>query len=213
MVGVDFFQAGCLAAQHLLGLGHQRFGVIADTAVPHTRHTERVAGFVATLAASGASWDPSLLSTADSSIVGGYAAAAALVRRIEPPTALFCTNDLMAIGALEAALAHAIAVPDQLSIIGVDDITISTYTHPPLTTVAIPKGQIAAEATALLLRWLIGDIPPAEAHQFAPTLVERRSTRAVGPSLEARTPAAGAGYHSLLDLPPGSWSTAALQDR
>lgn len=202
MVGVDFFAAGHLAAAHLLALGHRRIGMVADASVPHTRHTERAAGFVSTLAAAGIAWDRTLLHAADSSIAGGYAAIEALMRRPDPPTALFCTNDLMAIGALEAALAHAIAVPDRLSIIGVDDISISAYTHPPLTTISIPKSRIAADATALLLRWLAGDTPPAEAHLLPPALIDRRSTKVAGPGLVVEAPSHGSDYRSLLDPPP-----------
>jgi len=176
---------------------------VADTSVPHTRHTERAAGFVATLAAAGIAWDRALLYRGDSSIVGGYGAVEALMGRPEPPTALFCTNDLTAIGALEAALAHGIAVPERLSIIGVDDISIGAYTHPPLTTISIPKGQIAAEATALLLRWLAGDVAPAaETHRIAPRLVERRSTMSVGPGIAVQAPEPHPDYRSLLDQPP-----------
>lgn len=181
MVGVDFFQAGCLAAEHLLALGHRRIGVIADTAVPHTRHTERVAGFAATMAGAGLIWDADLLWRGNSSIDAGLAGATTLLRRPVPPTALFCTNDLMAIGALVGAAELDIAVPGDLSILGVDDITMGAYTHPPLTTIAIPKRPIAAETTTLLLGWLTsGAMPPAEPLVLAPHLLQRGSTARVG---------------------------------
>ncbi len=184
MVGVDFFEAGCVAARHLLALGHRRMGVVADTSVPYTRHSERVAGFAATMAAAGIVWDPALLRAGDSTIASGYQAVQSLCALPEPPSAIFCTNDLMALGALEGAQAGGIPVPERLSVIGLDDIAISAYTHPPLTTVAIPKRAIAAEATALLLRGLGGGgAPAAQAVQHPATLVERRSTAPAGPPL------------------------------
>jgi DNA-binding LacI/PurR family transcriptional regulator len=204
MAGVDFFAAGSLAARHLLALGHRRIGVVADAAVPHTRHTERVAGFAATLGAAGVPWDPALLWLGDSSIESGYAAIEAISRLPEQPTALFCTNDLMAIGALEGALAHGIAVPDGISIIGLDDIAMSAYTHPPLTTIAIPKRRIAVETTTLLLRWLGGAMPPAaETCQLPAALVQRRSTAAIGPAISIASLEEHDRYRHLLDVPLG----------
>lgn len=177
MVGVDFAHAGSLAAAHLLGLGHRRIGVIADVASPHTRHTERVAGFAATLEAAGIAWDPGLLRRGDSSIASGYRAAQALCALPERPTAIFGTNDLMAVGALEGALAMGIEVPAALSIVGVDDIAIASYTHPPLTTVAIPKGRIAAQATSMLLDWIASGVAPSsEPRYLDPALMPRRTT-------------------------------------
>ncbi|HVA91258.1 MAG TPA: LacI family DNA-binding transcriptional regulator [Chloroflexota bacterium] len=186
MVGVSFFQAGCLAARHLLSLGHRRIGVIADAAIPHMRHTERVAGFAATIAQAGIAWDPRLLQLGDSTIASGYQAMTALRALADPPTAVFSTNDLMALGALESALALGLRVPRDLSIVGLDDISISAHTQPPLTTVTIPKRRIGAEATALLLQWLAkGEMPPIEPTQIPPTLHVRGSTARVGPGIEA----------------------------
>lgn len=185
MVGVDFARAGALAAEHLLSLGHRRIGLIADASVPHTRHTERVAGFVATLAAAGVSWEPDLLRIGDSSIDSGFSAARALCSLPDPPTAIFGTNDLMAVGALEGAIDSGRRVPEDLSIVGHDDITIVAYTHPPLTTIAIPKRLVAAEATAILLQWVTGGPTPAtEPVQITPSLIVRNSTRAVAPPLQ-----------------------------
>jgi DNA-binding LacI/PurR family transcriptional regulator len=214
MAGVDFYQAGCLAAGHLLALGHRRIGVIADTAVPHTRHTERVAGFAATLDQAGLAWDPGLLWRGDSSIDAGLAGVTALLRLSEPPTALFCTNDLMALGALVGATALGRAVPRNLSILGVDDIHMGAYTYPPLTTVAIPKRAIAGEATTLLLNWLSsGAMPPVEPVVLAASLLQRGSTTRVGPQVALPSDAtrqARERFCHLLDPAPDAQAPAAL---
>lgn len=202
MVGVDFFQAGSLAANHLLSLGHRRVGVVADCAVPHTRHTERVAGFAATFAAAGIPWNPALLIAGDSSIASGWAAAQRFMRLPDRPTALFCTNDLMALGAVEGALALGVPVPEDLSVVGVDDIEISAHTNPPLSTVAIPKRQIAAAATALLLRWLhTGAAPASESILFPPSLVARASSRRLGQSIPVTQAVDRTEFRNLLDPP------------
>ena len=210
-VGVSFFEAGQLAAAHLLGGGHARIGVVADASVPHTRHTERVAGFAATLAAAGSAWDQALLWRGDSSIASGYAAVQALLALPAPPTALFCTNDLMALGALEGARAMGVAVPDRLSIIGLDDIAIGRHTYPALTTVAIPKRQIAARAAGLLIACLAGEAPPAEPQLFSPATIVRGSTAAIGPPRPALADARLAGllFRHFLDPAPASSAAAA----
>ena len=82
---------------------------------------------------------------------GGYEAMHAILRTDQPPSAVFACNDLMAIGALRAAHETGVRVPDELSIVGFDDIELSGYTSPPLTTVAQPKDHIGALAVDMLL--------------------------------------------------------------
>jgi DNA-binding LacI/PurR family transcriptional regulator len=120
MVGVDFFEAGCVVAHHLLALGHRRIGVVADTSVPYTRHSERVAGFAATMAAAGIVWDTALLRAGDSSIASGYQAVQSLCALPEPPSAIFCIAAeatallLRGLGGGGAPAAHAVQHPATL---------------------------------------------------------------------------------------------------
>jgi DNA-binding LacI/PurR family transcriptional regulator len=172
VVDIDFRHAGELAAQHLLELGHRTFAVIVEA----PSHILRLEGFRSTLTASGIALPKAYIQTGDSSMQSGYDATRTLLSRPERPTAIFATNDLMALGAVEAAIDHGLRVPEDLSVIGLDDIMLGRHVRPPLTTVAIPKQELARQAIELLLRYI--DDPEAEPELLTvrPHLVIRRST-------------------------------------
>lgn len=95
----------------------------------------------------------------------------------EPPTAVFAVNDIIALGALRAAQTAGLRVPEQLSIIGMDDIFAAATSFPPLTTIAKPKYEIGVAAARFLLQRIDGEILDAARHSLLPcTLVEREST-------------------------------------
>ncbi|WP_376796364.1 LacI family DNA-binding transcriptional regulator [Thermogemmatispora sp.] len=201
-VTVDFYRAGQLAAEHLLALGHRRIAVIVDEPQQHLR----LEGFRTTLLAAGLELPPARLALGDSSLESGYAAARQLLspdQDLEPPTAIFATNDWMALGAMELVLDRGLRVPEDISIVGLDDIVVSAHLRPPLTTIAIPKTRLAQEATELLLAQIEtasaeqrgelptagdenGAVPPQEEtaplRLVPPSLVVRQSTAAPAPS-------------------------------
>jgi LacI family repressor for deo operon, udp, cdd, tsx, nupC, and nupG len=112
----------------------------------------------------------------DFSIESGAVAAERLLGRREPPTAIFCFNDEMAIGVLETTRRRKLRVPDDLSIVGFDDIRFARCTDPPLTTVAQPMRQIGEGTVRLLLEILRGAEQPPESVTLPHTLVVRAST-------------------------------------
>ncbi|WP_322480394.1 LacI family DNA-binding transcriptional regulator [Thermogemmatispora sp.] len=149
-VTVDFYRAGQLAAEHLLALGHRHIAVIVDEPQQHLR----LEGFRTTLLQAGLELPPARIALGDSSLESGYAAARQLLRPdqgLTSPTAIFATNDWMALGAMELVLDQGLRVPGDISIIGLDDIVVSAHLRPPLTTIAIPKTRLAQEATELLM--------------------------------------------------------------
>ncbi len=177
-VGVDFFRGGQLAAQHLFGLGHRHIGVITHgQSIQKMNHHLRVHGFREALRDAGVDLDPQELRCGDSTAESGKREAIALLRRPYPPTALFATNDLMAIGALAGAWEIGFPVPERLSIIGFDDIDMAAYTYPALTTVRIDKVHLMQQALDVLFD-LIAEkeqevvIPP----RLTPILIQRAST-------------------------------------
>jgi LacI family transcriptional regulator len=139
---------GFTATAHLTGLGHRRIGFIngepwMDASV------DRLKGYRQALASADIAYDEALVRHGDWLPLRGYHLARELLSIDEPPTAILCGNDLMAIGALEAASELGIAVPDDLSVMGYDDQELARYTHPPLSTLVLPNyemGQRAAEA-------------------------------------------------------------------
>ena len=144
----DSFGGALAAVRHLIDLGHRRIGFLAGR--PDLRSAGlREAGYRRALADAGIAFDPALVREGDWQVDSGYAHALALLDGPERPTALFCANDLMALGALDAARERKLAVPRELSVVGYDDQDLARYTHPPLTTVLLPNyemGRWAAES-------------------------------------------------------------------
>jgi len=159
-VCADNRQGGRLAAEHLLGLGHRKFGVISARPLDEGM-TEREGGFLDLLRERGAPVDRvSIPATyGDHHIDGGRRATIELLDRFPDVTALFVLNDLMALGALEGAVDASRHVPDDLSIVGFDDIPYAALASPPLTTVGQPIRQLGEHAADLLLSVIDGAEP------------------------------------------------------
>jgi DNA-binding LacI/PurR family transcriptional regulator len=171
-VSVDFYRAGQLAAQHLLDLGHRKMAVIFD----EPQQTLRVEGFISVLQNAGLTLPQEMKEAGASTLESGYAAAKKLLQRPELPTAIFATTDWMAFGAIDAVLDAGLRVPEDISIIGLDDIMLSAHLRPPLTTVAVPKIQLAREATSLLFKQIDGEKDSPATPLVEPYLIVRQST-------------------------------------
>jgi DNA-binding LacI/PurR family transcriptional regulator len=147
-VGVDERAAGQIATQHLLDLGHTRIGFVAgpDRFRP-TR--EKAMGREVALDAAGISPN-GLVAHGEFGVDGGRIAMRSLLEKPKPPTAVICSSDLMAIGALREATARGLRVPKDVSIVGFDGIEAATWIDPPLTTVEQPILDIARTAVTTL---------------------------------------------------------------
>lgn len=159
-VASDAMGAGRAAAAHLIGLGHRRVGFMGPAADVYAfRMRER--GFVQAMRAAGATFDSDRLRRAPATVAGGMAAMRAMLALGSArPTAVFCANDLMAVGALKACAAAGVVVPRDLSVVGCDDIELATLVTPELTTIAIPARELGARAARTLIRQLAGDAEP-----------------------------------------------------
>lgn len=171
-VSIDFYQAGALAARHLLDLGHRSVAIIVDEPL----QTLRLEGFRATLRKAGVSLAPEMIQHGDSTLESGYRAAQRLFTRQPYPTAIFATNDWMAIGAMRATHELGLDIPRDLSVIGLDDIVVAAHYHPPLTTITIPKQRLARAATELLLQQIEGKHEFLSSIVVPPLLTVRQST-------------------------------------
>jgi LacI family transcriptional regulator len=141
------------AMQHLLGLGHRRIAAITGPS-GWVATEDRRRGYHAALAAAGILPDPELVTGADFEISGGREAARRLLDLRDPPTAIFAFNDNLAIGAIQAARARGVRVPDDLSVVGFDDVEHATIVTPALTTVRQPLAEMGRTAVSLLMRLL-----------------------------------------------------------
>ncbi|RZI97326.1 MAG: LacI family DNA-binding transcriptional regulator [Variovorax sp.] len=176
LVETAHMQGGLLAVRHLLSLGHKRIACIGG---PEglTPSEQRIEGWRMALAEAGAAPNAdALLWRGAFTSQSGYEAMHAILRTEEPPSAVFVCNDLMAIGALRAAHESGVHVPDELSIVGFDDIELSAYTSPALTTVAQPKERIGAMAVDMLLERVGGKRREARKVVLQPELRVRAST-------------------------------------
>ena len=116
----------------------------------------RSAGYRRALEEAGIAADPALTVSGDWSRRGGHQAMRQLVATEDPPTAVFCANDLMAIGAMDAAREHGLSIPGDLALVGYDDIEAATLVSPSLTTVVNPAYEAGQAAGRLLLDRMIG---------------------------------------------------------
>jgi LacI family repressor for deo operon, udp, cdd, tsx, nupC, and nupG len=160
--------------EHLYKLGHSRIGIITGPLVsPLSR--DRLAGVTARARKANAERDI-IVMNGDFSIESGAVAAERLLGREEPPTAIFCFNDEMAMGVCETARRRGLRIPHDLSVVGFDDIRYARLLDPPLTTVAQPMRQIGEGTVKLLLQILRGAEEPPESVTLPHTLVVRSST-------------------------------------
>lgn len=174
-VTVDFHQAGLLAAQHLVGLGHRHLAVIVDEPM----QILRLEGFRAGVAQAGLSLLPEAVQQGYSTIEGGYTATKTLLSLDPRPTAIFATTDWMALGVMQAVFEASLRVPDDISIIGLDDIVMSAHVSPSLTTVAIPKQHLATATMDVLLGQVTEQSDTATSIIVPPHLIVRQSTAPV----------------------------------
>lgn len=172
VAGMDRQAAGT-AAEHLRVLGHVRVGTVCGPA-SFLSGRERLAGFADALAASGAPLDPDLVVPGDYTFASGVAAGERLLARDPRPTAVFCANDEMAAGVLQAAQRAGVDVPRDLSVVGFDDFAIATRVQPNLTTIHIPTRAAGRIAVHKLLAAHLGT--DADAPYPVPELVVRDSS-------------------------------------
>lgn len=147
---VDNFRGALTAIQHLIALGHTRIGVLSGP-LHLTSGRERYTGYLQAMTDAGLQVDSSLTRFGNYRESSGYQLAQELLAAPNPPTALFVANNLMTIGALNAIHELGCRVPDDVSIIGFDDLAWAISLNPPLTTVAQPTSEIGTRAAELLL--------------------------------------------------------------
>jgi LacI family transcriptional regulator len=151
-VGFDNHRAAALAAAKLLELGHRRFAMIAGITHDNDRAQSRVEGFAAALAEAGIPAADLCVREARYDIREGQAAMAELLDRAPATTAVFCGSDVLAVGALRECRNRGLAVPADISIIGFDNLEISEYTDPPLSTLNVPAVEMGEEAANFIVQ-------------------------------------------------------------
>jgi LacI family transcriptional regulator len=175
-ISVDDVKGGRVAARHLREQGHTRIALIngpRDIAPC----ADRATGFMAALETDGIELSPQNQINLDAmTIAGGEEACARLLVSDEPPTAIFCTNDLMALGAEHAVLTAGRRIPDDVALVGYDDVAFASMAYVPLTTIRQPAYELGYQAATLLLDEITNAEHRHSQMTFTPTLVARAST-------------------------------------
>lgn len=174
-VGAANWAGAFTATEFLIRLGHRRIGTITGRpTLPCSQ--ARVQGYRAALEHAGLPADPGLVRTGDFTFEAALTAAAGMLDLARPPTAIFAGNDFEAMGVYETARRHGLRIPDDLSVVGFDDLPMSAWAAPPLTTVTQPLAQMAALATQMVLNQTPDET--GNRVELATSLVIRSSTAA-----------------------------------
>ena len=174
-VGAANWQGGVTATEHLLALGHERIAVIAG----HRRKmcsSARVGGYRSALASAGVRLRPEYVRHAGFDETIARRRMLELLDLPEPPTAVFVCSDRMALGVYGALAEGGVRVPDEMSVIGFDDLPEARWVSPALTTIRQPLSEMAATALRLLIRLMDGDRPEGTRTELSTRLVVREST-------------------------------------
>jgi DNA-binding LacI/PurR family transcriptional regulator len=174
-VGATNWLGGRSATRHLLGLGHRRIAMISGP--DHVLCCRaRLDGYRSAIEAAGLEVDPGLLRRVNLNHEEGHAAARDLLSLPERPTAIFTATDVQALGTYQAAREAGLRIPEDLSVVGFDDLPVVSWVDPPLTTVHQPLVEMAAAATELALALGRGEQPAQRRIELATTLTVRQST-------------------------------------
>lgn len=165
-VRIDNVDAAKKVVDYLIDNGHRRIGVISGLRNnPHT--IDRIKGYKQSLQQAGIEFDPDLVAEGDFTLWSGLNAVQHFTRMQQRPTAIFCMNDEMAIGAIKGLKDKNIRIPADMSITGFDNIEVSNYCDPPLTTVFQPAVKLGEKAAELLIQLIEGE-PPSQTEFILP---------------------------------------------
>jgi DNA-binding LacI/PurR family transcriptional regulator len=177
-VRIDYSAGIDAAMEHLIKLGHHRIAFISGP-MRLSSAQMRYTAFMKSAARDHLDGNPKLIEEGNHRVDGGHEAMQRILASGARPTAVLASNDLTAIGAMGAIAEAGLRVPEDISVVGYDDIQLSAFTMPPLTTVSLPRAEIANAAFHALLHAKLSDAPipvRGEEHVVLPKLVTRKST-------------------------------------
>ena len=174
-VSVDQVAGACLAMEHLLSLGHQKVAYVSLGAETNSNN-QRLAGYQKVLMEHRIPIDDALIVDGDGTASGGILAVQQLLSLAQYPTAIFCYNDMTAIGVMKALNQHGLSIPHDVSVIGFDGLEIGSYSRPPLTTIEQPIYDLGHQAATMLFRLIEDGEQAVTAETLEPALIVRGST-------------------------------------
>lgn len=181
-VDVDNTASARVAVSHLTSLGHRRIGCVLNAPLPYSSSSQRLEGYQLALADAGIPWDPTLVRQGDFDLTSGYLRMGSLLAEHPEISAVFVASDQVAIGAMTAIREAGLSIPDDISVMGFDDIPTAAFTDPSLTTIRVPAREIARKSCELLLRLIQGERPEPRAVTLPTEFILRQSTQEAGRS-------------------------------
>lgn len=178
-ISVDYGEGIREAVRHIVSLGHKRIGFIAGPHNLKSARTRRIA-FLKCISQCGIKNDQRIVVEGSHKVDGGDRAMTQMLSLSDPPTAVLASNDLTAIGAMRAITRARLRVPDDISLIGFDDIELSLCTQPPLTTIRLSRIDLGQKAFDALYGNLSGESTMGKEIKVSTSLILRQSTAAVG---------------------------------
>jgi DNA-binding LacI/PurR family transcriptional regulator len=179
-VDVDNVGGGMIATQHLIDLGHRHIGLITNSPVSYSSAAARLEGYHRALSQSGIDYDESNVRYGNMTPCSGNRAMQELLALVPRPTAVFVASDTVALGAIQAIRQQGLRIPEDISLIGFDDLALVEFIEPPLTTVHVPAYDIGRTAAELLIQ--ITNNEADNLHVILQSeLVVRKSTQQNGP--------------------------------
>jgi DNA-binding LacI/PurR family transcriptional regulator len=173
---IDAIKGAEIATRHLIENGHKRIGLITNAPLAYTSADQRRIGFVQALQANGLSYDQSLVAEGSYTPASGYTAMEKLLALREPPSAVFTASDVVALGAILAVKKAGLHVPEDIALVGFDDIPLAAYYDPPLTTIRLPAYGLGWAVCERLIRLIHHEDLDQEAVLLDPELVVRSSS-------------------------------------
>ena len=174
-VDVDNVKGALLATRHLIDLGHRRIALITNAPVQYTASADRHQGYRMALEEASLPYDERLVRYASFTAESGYQAMDRLLAAGTAPEAVFVASDLVAMGAMLALRHRGMNVPQDIALVGFDDVPLAGYFDPPLTTIRLPTYELGWQTGDLLARLIRGDPPAKKAVLLETELVIRDS--------------------------------------
>lgn len=174
-INYDDFQGAKLAVTHLVQQGHTRIGAICG-AIDSVPAHKRLLGYQTALMENNINFYPEYLATGDWHFEDGYSCFHKLINLPEPPTAVFVMSDLMAYGALNCAHDIDIRIPEDIAIIGFDNLPYSKYFYPQLSSIQVPLYDMGKYAAEALIKLITEDNTQNHSHLFPCELIKRKSS-------------------------------------
>jgi LacI family transcriptional regulator len=177
-VDIDAVNGARIAVQHLTGLGHQRIAMITNASLEYTSAKQRHEGYLQALSEAGLEPEDGLLREGNYTPASGYQAMSELLQESIRPTAVFVASDVVAMGAIQAIKRAGLGIPDDMSVVGFDDVPVAEYYDPPLTTMRLPAYGLGWAAAENLIRLVQGDAAGLGSSLLGTELIVRESSAA-----------------------------------